>query len=115
MDSIHTIVMIAAGLLIVVLGWPMAAARVRPNFWYGYRTQGSLASTDIWYATNRIAGRWFMIVGAFVIATAVSLHLLAAKPSVVSLGSVGVLVVGVVAAGLRAFLEERKMMAKRQS
>jgi hypothetical protein len=45
------------GLLLVVLGWPMAARRVRPNRWYGLRVPATFADEQVWYDANAVAGR----------------------------------------------------------
>lgn len=102
-----TIGMIFAGVIVIFLAWPMAVGRVRPNPWYGYRTRGSLASEELWYRTNRVAGRWGLIAGAIVIATAMTVNLLELEPGIGALLTTGVLMVGVLAAGGRARLEEK--------
>ena len=62
-----------AGLLLIGLGWPLAARRVRPNRWYGLRVPATFADHSVWYDANAIAGRDMMIMGAAVGAIAVVL------------------------------------------
>jgi uncharacterized membrane protein len=47
----------------VVLGIPMALGMVPPNRYYGYRTRRTMASANVWYPANRIAGRCLAIAG----------------------------------------------------
>jgi len=52
--------------VMVLLALPMALGKIPPNGLYGFRTPKTLASPDIWYPANRIAG-WFMVAaGALV-------------------------------------------------
>jgi hypothetical protein len=51
--------------LAVVLGIPMALGMVPPNGWYGYRTRKTLASPEVWYRANGIAG-WCMAIAGIV-------------------------------------------------
>ena len=50
---------------IIALAIPMATGRVRPNSMWGFRTAKSLSSRELWYASNRAAGR-FMIAGLII-------------------------------------------------
>lgn len=49
--------------LAAVFGIPMALGMVPPNRYYGYRTRKTMASADVWYRANRIAGRCLAIAG----------------------------------------------------
>ena len=51
---------------LVVLGWPMATRRVRPNRWYGLRVPATFADEQVWYDANAVAGRDMMVLGALV-------------------------------------------------
>jgi uncharacterized membrane protein len=53
----------ALGLLLLVLGWPLATRRVRPNRWYGLRVPATFADPQVWYDANAIAGRDMMVLG----------------------------------------------------
>ena len=48
------------GLLLVALGWPLAARRVRPNRWYGLRIPATFAEPHVWYEANAMTGRDMM-------------------------------------------------------
>lgn len=47
----------AAGTLLVCFGVPLFLGRVRPNWWYGCRTEKTLSDEKVWYAVNRVTGR----------------------------------------------------------
>ena len=44
------------GALFVVLGLPLAAGRIPPNRFYGFRTAATRAEPAVWYAVNRVTG-----------------------------------------------------------
>ncbi len=50
-------------LLTVVVAIPLVLGKVPPNGAYGFRTERTLASQDVWYPANRAAG-WFLIAAA---------------------------------------------------
>ena len=61
------------GLLLLALGWPMAARRVRPNRWYGLRVPATFADETVWYDANAVTGRDMMILGAAIVVVALAL------------------------------------------
>ena len=67
----------ALGLLLVALGWPMAARRVRPNRWYGLRVPATFADEQVWYEANAVAGRDMMALGSALLLVAVAIRRLA--------------------------------------
>ncbi len=56
-----TIVLLAAGVLLMVLGNYMG--KLRKNFFIGLRTPWTLASDAVWERTHRLGGRLFMLAG----------------------------------------------------
>lgn len=57
--------------IVAALGAPLWAGVVPPNRWYGVRTASSLASPDIWYRVNHIAGVAMVAAGVLgLVATA---------------------------------------------
>ncbi|MBT8108300.1 MAG: SdpI family protein [Gammaproteobacteria bacterium] len=60
--NISTIVMVAVGLLLMVLGNFMG--KVRKNFFIGIRTPWTLASDEVWAKTHRLGGWCLVIAGA---------------------------------------------------
>ena len=63
----------AVGLLLVGLGVPLLRGRVRPNSWYGCRTEKTLSDEKVWYAVNRVTGRDLVAAGIGVVAVSVAL------------------------------------------
>jgi hypothetical protein len=56
----------ALGLLLAVLGWPLAARLVPLNRWYGLRVPATLADERVWYQANAVAGRDMVLLGGTV-------------------------------------------------
>lgn len=61
------------GLLMLLLGWPLAKGVIKPNHWYGFRTRKTLSDPEAWYRVNRVTGRlmipWgWVIIGWGIIA-----------------------------------------------
>jgi len=50
-------------ILLIGLGVPLAAQRVRPNGVYGYRTLKTMSNPDVWYPANAYAGRAMIVAG----------------------------------------------------
>lgn len=50
-------------LLVMAVSVPMLLGMVPPNRIYGFRTSTTLASPEVWYPANRVAG-WFMLAAA---------------------------------------------------
>ena len=65
----------AAGTLFVCLGVPLYLGRVRPNWWYGCRTQKTLSDEKVWYAVNRVTGRDMVAGGIALVACSLALLL----------------------------------------
>lgn len=59
------------GLLFVVFGIPLAARRVPPNAFYGFRTPKTMkpGNERIWYEANAYAGRLMRWVGVWITAS----------------------------------------------
>jgi len=58
------IVFLLAGAVLVAAGVPLLLGRVRPNPWYGCRSERTLSDEALWYRANRALGRGLVIVGA---------------------------------------------------
>lgn len=63
----------AVGLLLTLLGWPLAARRIGPNPWYGLRVPATFADRQVWFDANAIAGRDLMVLGVLLLLVAVLL------------------------------------------
>lgn len=64
---------VCSGLLLLGLSIPLMLRRVKPNWWYGFRTRKTLGDEHIWYDSNAYAGKWLLI--SSIIFTLVSLVL----------------------------------------
>ena len=75
MDEITTAALIftAAGVIFVCLGVPLFLGRVRPNWWYGCRTEKTLSDEKVWYAVNRVTGRDIIAGGIALVASSLAL------------------------------------------
>ncbi|WP_262693666.1 SdpI family protein [Kordiimonas aquimaris] len=47
----------------IAMGIPLALDKVAPNHWYGFRTQRTLESVEVWYSVNNIGGKSFIVAG----------------------------------------------------
>ena len=54
---------VGTGLLLLLLGIPLAKGKVRPNRLYGFRTKKTLSDESVWYIANRYAGKFMMKTG----------------------------------------------------
>lgn len=63
----------AAGTLFICLGVPLFLGRVRPNWWYGCRTEKTLSDEKVWYAVNRVTGRDLTAGGIALVASSLAL------------------------------------------
>ncbi len=48
---------VGSGLLLVGISIPLIQRRVKPNYWYGFRTRRTLSDPQIWYDVNAYAGQ----------------------------------------------------------
>lgn len=103
------------GLLLVALGWPMAARRVRPNRWYGLRVPATFADETVWYDANAVTGRDMMAVGALVAAIALVLPHVADLPGdLYTAVCAGVLGVGSLILAVRGWRLANQLLRKRR-
>ena len=68
-------VFVGGGLLMIVLAIPLILRRVKPNYWYGFRTRKTLTNERVWYAVNAHAGWRLLISGIFITFAAIGLAL----------------------------------------
>lgn len=62
-----SILFAGVGLLYIAIGIPLLRGRVKPNSWYGCRTRKTLADETVWYAVNRVTGRYMIVSGTLLI------------------------------------------------
>jgi uncharacterized membrane protein len=63
----------ALGLLLMIIGWPLATRRVPPNRWYGLRVRATFADEHVWYEANAATGHSLMLLGAGLMAICLGL------------------------------------------
>lgn len=103
------------GLLLIALGWPLAARRVRPNRWYGLRLPATFAQEQVWYDANAVAGRDLMLLGAVLVLLAVGLPRVAWLPRESYAGvCAGVLGAGSVLLTLRGWRLANRLLRQRR-
>jgi uncharacterized membrane protein len=73
MDAMFLLFLIS-GILMVALAIPMALGWIKPNPWYGVRVRSTLDDPRLWYAANRVAGRWLTLAGVVFLIAAVGLR-----------------------------------------
>jgi uncharacterized membrane protein len=63
-----------AGLLLVGISIPLIQRRIKPNYWYGFRTRRTLSDAALWYDVNTYAGRRLLVSGFITSIAAVVLY-----------------------------------------
>ena len=64
------------GLLFIILSLPLIYKKIKPNRWYGFRTEKTLSDERIWYEANRIAGYDLLIAGIAIVVGSVLISIL---------------------------------------
>ncbi len=67
---------IITGTVMIGISIPLIQRRVKPNYWYGYRTRRTLNNPKIWYEGNAYAGKRLLICGVMMVAGAFVLCLI---------------------------------------
>ncbi|MFH1655828.1 MAG: SdpI family protein [Candidatus Omnitrophota bacterium] len=76
--KLHFILFILAfSIILIVQSVRLIKGKVPPNHFSGFRTPTTLSNKEIWYKTNKYAGKWSLLTG--IVATVGCLILLAVK------------------------------------
>jgi SdpI/YhfL family protein len=103
------------GVLLIVLGWPLAVRRVRPNRWYGLRVPATFADETVWYDANAVAGRHMVVLGALVAAIALALpHIAGLPPGIYAGVCAGTLGIGSLVLALRGWRVANQLLRQRR-
>ena len=62
------IIFVLAGFMEVILGKSMLLGKIKPNWFYGFRTSKTMSNKEIWYKSNKYFGRNLIIIGIILIA-----------------------------------------------
>jgi hypothetical protein len=65
---------VGAGLLLIAISIPLMQRRIKPNYWYGFRTKRTLSNPDIWYEVNAYAGKRLLVSGFMTTMAAIGLY-----------------------------------------
>lgn len=50
-------------LVLIPVSIPMILEKIKPNWWYGFRTAKTLSDEKIWYPANKYAGKLMLVSG----------------------------------------------------
>jgi hypothetical protein len=111
-----TLLFPALGLLLAVLGWPLAARRVRPNRWYGLRVPATFADERVWYEANAITGRDLVALGAGLVVVGIGLARLGdLPPDVYTAVCAGVLGIGSIILSVRGWIAANRLLREQRA
>jgi uncharacterized membrane protein len=65
---------VSAGLLLVGISIPLIQRRIKPNYWYGFRTKRTLSDPAVWYDVNAYAGKRLLVCGFITAIAAIALY-----------------------------------------
>jgi uncharacterized membrane protein len=65
---------VSAGLLLAGISIPLIQRRVKPNWWYGFRTKRTLNNPALWYDVNAYAGQRLLVSGVITTIAAIVLY-----------------------------------------
>jgi hypothetical protein len=65
---------VGSGLLLIGISVPLIQRRIKPNYWYSFRTKRTLSNPQIWYDVNTYAGKRLLISGVITIIAAIMLY-----------------------------------------
>lgn len=100
----HDLVFGVAGVLLIVLGIPLALGKVGPNPWYGFRLPATLKHRDIWYAVNAQAGWDLVATGVLLLIVVLVVGRMAGvAPDAAALVYAVVLIAGAIVGTVRGF------------
>jgi hypothetical protein len=57
------LIFVASALITIVLGLPLKRRKVRPNWFYGFRTPATLKDEALWYDVNEKTGADLVMIG----------------------------------------------------
>jgi len=64
---ITSITFLLVGLVFIGLSIPLLYKKIKPNYWYGFRTQKTLSSEEIWYKANKYMAKDCIILGSLMV------------------------------------------------
>jgi uncharacterized membrane protein len=75
MDEIFITILtfVFIGVIFILLGFPLLLEKIKPNWFYGFRTPAIVKSKNLWYKVNKQIGRDFIIAGIILISGSIFL------------------------------------------
>lgn len=104
----------AAGLLLFLLGWPLALRRVKPNPLYGLRVRATMMDERVWYDANAVAGKDSMVFGALFTATALLLPWVGVTESAYKATCITAMGAGLLVLTIRGWRTANRMQRERR-
>ena len=105
----------ALGILLLVIGWPLARRRVGPNRWYGLRVPATFADEHVWYEANVVAGRDLIALGVLLLVLALTLPtLVGVRGPAFALVEAAVAVVGSLVMTLRGWRLANRLLREQR-
>ncbi len=74
MQNIITLSFIAFSVLLILLSLPLMFNKIKPNWWYGFRTPASVKNPEIWYPVNQAAAKQSIVLGILMIIVSLGLY-----------------------------------------
>jgi len=62
------------GVVLTAISIPLIQRRIKPNYWYGFRTRRTLSDPVVWYEVNAYAGKRLLVSGLITTIAAVVLY-----------------------------------------
>jgi len=67
-------------LIIIIIAIPMVFQKIKPNYFYGFRTKKTLSDEKIWYPANKYSGKTLIYAGVVMTIVSFVLYLLTTIP-----------------------------------
>lgn len=85
-----------SALITIVAGFPLQARKIKPNWFYGFRTPATLKDEALWYDVNEKTGKDLVVIGNVLAVLAAAMFALDVKPA----GFTGVCVAWIMMGGM---------------
>jgi uncharacterized membrane protein len=104
------------GVLLALLGWPLATRRVGPNRWYGLRVPATFADRQVWFDANALTGRDMIGLGVTVAAVSLLLPRIVRLPEPIYSGiCAGILGLGAMVLTVRGWRAANRIQQARRT
>jgi len=110
-STIALLIFTSVGLLEIILGIPLLYEKIKPNWYYGFRTSKTVNNKEIWYKCNKYVGRDLIIAGIIVAIGSLTLLFYKNNFSVETIAFIGIFLVSapVIIVLIRGFIYLKKL------